>query len=113
MMQLLIHKEPGISIIWLLRSLMQRIHRLLSDLTNAASGIQAISIEALWTPSIFVILTASYKFVPPEGYTLADVLAAAHRLRVASGAYNITDEHLADAIAELTEKKAPPSPAEA
>jgi catechol 2,3-dioxygenase-like lactoylglutathione lyase family enzyme len=51
---------------------------------------------------------ACYKFVPPEGYTIADVLATAHRLRVAAGAYNITDEHLADAIAELTERRAMP-----
>jgi catechol 2,3-dioxygenase-like lactoylglutathione lyase family enzyme len=49
---------------------------------------------------------ASYKFVPPEGYSHADVLAAAHRLRVAAGDYAIDDRHLADAIAELTERKA-------
>jgi glyoxalase family protein len=49
---------------------------------------------------------ACYKFVPPEGYTLADVLSKAHQLRIKSGDYNITDEHLADAIAALTEKKA-------
>ncbi len=50
---------------------------------------------------------ACYKFVPPQGCTIADVLSAAHRLRVAAGDYNITDAHLADAIAELTEQKAP------
>ena len=51
---------------------------------------------------------ACYKFVPPEGYSVADVLATAHRLRVAAGAYNIQDAHLADAIAELTQRKAIP-----
>src|SRR5579885_2817081 len=51
---------------------------------------------------------ACYKFVPPEGYTIADVLALAHRLRVAAGAYNIEEVHLADAIAELTERRATP-----
>ena len=51
---------------------------------------------------------ACYKFVPPEGYSVADVLATAHRLRVAAGAYNIDDSHLADAIAELTQRKAIP-----
>lgn len=56
---------------------------------------------------------ASYKFVPPEGYTFADVLATAHLLRLASGAYNITAEHLADAIAELTEARAPVPPVKA
>ncbi len=50
---------------------------------------------------------ACYKFEPPEGYTVVDVLAEAHRLRVAAGAYNIGDEHLADAIAELTRRRAP------
>jgi glyoxalase family protein len=48
---------------------------------------------------------ACYKFVPPEGYTHADVLATAHRLRVESGSYNIGDVHLADAITELIERK--------
>ena len=50
---------------------------------------------------------ACYKFVPPEGYTVADVLATAHRIRVAAGAYNVQDEHLAEAIAELTQRRAP------
>ncbi|HEY7358957.1 MAG TPA: hypothetical protein VH590_20880, partial [Ktedonobacterales bacterium] len=50
---------------------------------------------------------ACFKFVPPEGYTVADVLSAAHRLRVAAGAYAIDDSHLADAIAELTKRRAP------
>ncbi len=50
---------------------------------------------------------ACYKFVPPEGYTVADVLATAHRSRVAEGAYAVSDSHLADAIAELTRRKAP------
>src|SRR6516165_8261287 len=49
---------------------------------------------------------ACFKFVPPEGYTHADVLHAAHRIRVAQGAYNIEDCHLADAIAELAGRKA-------
>jgi hypothetical protein len=48
---------------------------------------------------------ACFKFVPPEGHTLADVLSVAHRLRVQNGDYAIADKHLADAIAELTEQK--------
>jgi len=48
---------------------------------------------------------ACFKFTPPEGYTLADVLSVAHRLRVQNGDYAIADKHLADAIAELTERK--------
>jgi catechol 2,3-dioxygenase-like lactoylglutathione lyase family enzyme len=48
---------------------------------------------------------ACFKFVPPQGYTYADVLSTAHRLRVEKGDYAIADSHLADAIAELTEQK--------
>jgi catechol 2,3-dioxygenase-like lactoylglutathione lyase family enzyme len=50
---------------------------------------------------------ACYKFVPPEGYTIADVLAMAHSIRVAEGAYAVQDAHLADAIALLTRRRAP------
>src|SRR5215469_410946 len=48
---------------------------------------------------------ACYKFVPPEGYTYADVLAAAHRIRVAAGEYAVADRHLAEAIKELSQRK--------
>ncbi len=50
---------------------------------------------------------ACYKFVPPEGYTHSDVLRKAHELRVAAGDYAIEDRHLAEAIAELTERRNP------
>jgi len=49
---------------------------------------------------------ACYKFVPPEGSTVADVLASAHKIRVAAGDYNVTDAHLALAIEELCQRKA-------
>jgi hypothetical protein len=49
---------------------------------------------------------ACYKFEPPNGATHADVLREAHRIRLEKGAYNITDEHLADAIEILTGRKA-------
>src|SRR5579864_1381716 len=52
---------------------------------------------------------ACFKFEPPEGCTVADVLSTAHRLRIQSGEYNITDKHLADAIVELTEQRTPAS----
>lgn len=48
---------------------------------------------------------ACFKFIPPEGHTLADVLSIAHHMRIQNGEYAITDKHLADAIAELTEQK--------
>ncbi len=49
---------------------------------------------------------ACYKFAPPAGCTVADVLSLAHRLRVAAGDYAIRDEHLADALAQLSERQA-------
>lgn len=50
---------------------------------------------------------AAFKFEPPAGATHADVLREAHGLRVAAGALNITDEHLADAIAVLSRRRSP------
>jgi catechol 2,3-dioxygenase-like lactoylglutathione lyase family enzyme len=54
---------------------------------------------------------ACYKFVPPEGCTVADVLATAHRIRVEAGDYNVTDRHLAEAIEELGRHKPSIAPA--
>jgi glyoxalase family protein len=48
---------------------------------------------------------ACFKFEPPQGYTLSEVLRTAHDMRVAAGDYAIEDKHLADAIAELTERR--------
>jgi catechol 2,3-dioxygenase-like lactoylglutathione lyase family enzyme len=50
---------------------------------------------------------ACYKFTPPEGRTLAEVLSLAHRLRVEAGDFAIEDRHLADAIAQLSGQKTP------
>jgi glyoxalase family protein len=50
---------------------------------------------------------ACFKFSPPPGHTLVDVLALAHNLRVAAGDYAIADKHLADAIAILSERPMP------
>jgi len=47
---------------------------------------------------------ACYKFEPPVGFTHAQVLLEAHRIRVAEGAYNIQDSHLADAIELLVKR---------
>jgi glyoxalase family protein len=53
---------------------------------------------------------ACYKFDPPVGFTHADVLREAHHIRVAQGAMNISDPHLADAIENLS-KPLRPGPA--
>jgi glyoxalase family protein len=47
---------------------------------------------------------ACYKFEPPVGFTHAQVLLEAHHIRVAEGAYNIQDAHLADAIELLVKR---------
>jgi catechol 2,3-dioxygenase-like lactoylglutathione lyase family enzyme len=47
---------------------------------------------------------ASYRFEPPAGRTHAEVLLEAHRLRVASGDYNIQESHLADAIETMIKR---------
>lgn len=49
---------------------------------------------------------ACFKFAPPEGCTIADVLGMAHQLRVAAGEYAITSAHVADAIDALIARKA-------
>ena len=46
---------------------------------------------------------ACYKFEPPVGTTHVQVLLEAHKLRVQRGDYNITDEHLTDAIELLVQ----------
>ena len=56
-------------------------------------------------PNGQLIEMACFKFVPPEGCSVADVLNLAHRLRLQAGEYAIGDKHLADAIAELTAQR--------
>ena len=53
-------------------------------------------------PLGLLIELASYRFEPPAGFTHADVLLRAHKLRVARADYNIARIHLADAIEELS-----------
>jgi len=52
-------------------------------------------------PLGLLIELASYRFEPPAGHTHAEVLLAAHRIRVQRGDYNIAPIHLADAIEQL------------
>lgn len=47
---------------------------------------------------------ACYKFEPPVGFTHAQVLLEAHKLRVAAGDHHIADAHLADAIELMTRR---------
>lgn len=57
-------------------------------------------------PLGFLIELANYKFEPPVGYTHAEVLLEAHLLRTERGDYNISDQHLADAIEAMTRRSA-------
>jgi catechol 2,3-dioxygenase-like lactoylglutathione lyase family enzyme len=52
-------------------------------------------------PLGLLIELASYRFEPPIGFTHAEVLLEAHKLRVERGDYNIAQIHLADAIEQL------------
>ena len=52
-------------------------------------------------PMGLTIELASYRFEPPAGFTHAQVLMEAHKLRVVRGEYNIAEIHLADAIERL------------
>jgi catechol 2,3-dioxygenase-like lactoylglutathione lyase family enzyme len=52
-------------------------------------------------PLGLLIELAAYRFEPPHGFTHADVLLEAHKLRIERGDYNIAQIHLADAIEAL------------
>ena len=55
-------------------------------------------------PLGLLIELSAYRFEPPFGYTHADVLLEAHKLRVEEGDYNIDQRHLADAIETLVRR---------
>jgi catechol-2,3-dioxygenase len=55
-------------------------------------------------PLGLLIELASYRFEPPLGYTHADVLLEAHKLRVERGDYSIAQDHLTDAIEALVSR---------
>ncbi len=56
-------------------------------------------------PLGMLIELASWRFEPPQGASHAEVLAEAHRIRVAAGAMAIGDVHLADAIEAITARR--------
>lgn len=55
-------------------------------------------------PLGFLIELANYKFDPPVGFSHAEVLLEAHKLRTERDDYNISDAHLADAIEAMTRR---------
>lgn len=56
-------------------------------------------------PLGLLIELASYRFEPPLGFTHADVLMEAHKIRVSRGDDNIAEVHLADAIEALVTRR--------
>ena len=69
-------------------------------------------------PLGLLIELASYRFEPPTGFTHAEVLLEAHKLRVERGNHHIDTAHLADAIellvvrsrSSLSEDRTPADP---
>jgi glyoxalase family protein len=55
-------------------------------------------------PLGLLIELASYRFEPPDGFTHAEVLLEAHKVRVEREDYNIAPVHLADAIETLVRR---------
>jgi glyoxalase family protein len=55
-------------------------------------------------PLGLLIELASYRFEPPVGFTHADVLLEAHKLRVDRGDHHIAQVHLADAIEDMVRR---------
>src|SRR3954462_1657251 len=58
-------------------------------------------------PLGLLIELASYRFVPPQGTTHADVLFAAHKIRIERGDRSIDRVHVADAIEALATRNRP------
>ena len=56
-------------------------------------------------PLGLLIELASYKFVPPQGVTHAEVLRRAHLVRVARGDDHIATEHVALAIEDICDER--------
>ncbi|MDQ2090209.1 VOC family protein [Marimonas arenosa] len=56
-------------------------------------------------PLGLLIELATYKFEPPEGFTHAQVMLEAHKIRVERGDYNIQEIHLADAIEAMVVRR--------
>jgi catechol 2,3-dioxygenase-like lactoylglutathione lyase family enzyme len=58
-------------------------------------------------PLGLLVELASYRFEPPHGFTHADVLMEAHKIRVQRNEYAIAEIHLADALEALTARSRP------
>jgi len=92
------------------RATYDQIAKRLNDLGIANTGpIDRGFMNSIYfrDPNGQLLEMACFKFDPPQGYSVADVLRKAHELRVNAGKYAIDNDDLADAIAELTRQRMP------
>jgi glyoxalase family protein len=88
------------------RETYDRATRRLADLGYPNTGpVDRGFMDSLYfrDPNGFLIELATYKFEPPPGHSHAQVLARAHELRVARGAYAIATDDCLTAVAQLAE----------
>ena len=92
---------------WVSQSTIRIAENNLNDNGFANTGIKDRGfMDSLYfrEPLGLLIELASYKFDPPIGFTHANVLEEAHKLRIKRKALNIQDEDIASAIKKLRQK---------
>ena len=92
---------------WVRQSTIRIAEKNLNDNGFANTGIKDRGfMDSLYfrEPLGLLIELASYKFDPPIGFTHANVLEEAHKLRIKRKALNIQDEDIASAIKKLRQK---------
>ena len=92
---------------WVSQSTIRIAEKNLNDNGFANTGIKDRGfMDSLYfrEPLGLLIELASYKFDPPIGFTHANVLEEAHKLRIKRKALNIQDEDIASAIKKLRQK---------
>jgi len=94
--------------IWVSQSTIRIAQKNLSDNGYANTGIKDRGfMDSIYfrDPLGLLIELASYKFEPPFGFSHANVLEKAHRLRIKRGAVNIQVDDVSLAIRELSKNK--------
>ena len=92
---------------WVSQSTIRIAEKNLNDNGFANTGVKDRGfMDSLYfrEPLGLLIELASYKFDPPIGFTHANVLEEAHKLRIKRKALNIQDEDIASAIKKLRQK---------
>ena len=92
---------------WVSQSTIRVAEKKLKERDIGSSGIKDRGfMDSIYfrDPLGLLIELASYKFDPPIGFTHANVLEEAHKLRIKRNALNIQDEDIASAIKKLRQK---------